>query len=190
MKFRSYPYLIQLLLLTILFAGLTRLGLLFSYVETTASQVWSPAGLSIMVLFAAGPRFLPAVVLGTAMAYLFVLPSIPAALILSAGSGLEAVIGYLLLKKVRFDPSICSLPEVGKLVLVSGGVSTAANALFSVLWYSLFAPQVAEKFFTYLMLWWMGNLMGVIAIAPAVCLILSRRLTRWNKRRITEFIIL
>jgi PAS domain S-box-containing protein len=174
------------MLQTVLFAAVTRIGLQFSYVGTGISQIWSPAGVSLIVLFFSGPRMLPAVFIGTAVNYLTILPSVPAALFLAAGSALEAWIGYRMLLAVKFLPSLNSLREIGKLVFIGGGVGTAVNALVSTVSYALFIP-LSGPFSTYMVLWWLGNLVGVIVIAPILCLVISQRLKWWSSRRLAEF---
>jgi PAS domain S-box-containing protein len=190
MKFNTLPYPVQLFLLTVLIAGITRIGLLFSFVDAEISQVWSPAGVTILVLFFAGVKFFPAVLVGTAVNYLLILPSVPGAAGISIGSTIEAVIGCWVLKRMQFDPSLRTLSGIGTLVVISGGVSTAVNALFSVTWYSVFIPSVAQDVSLTLLLWWMGNLVGVIVLSPIICLMQSRREPLWGGRQLLEFSVL
>jgi PAS domain S-box-containing protein len=190
LKFSSIPFPVQFLLMTVLVAGITRIGLLFSYVDSAVTQIWSPAGLSIIIVYTLGPRLLPAVIAGVSVNYLFLLPSVPATLVLSAGTGLEALIGYRLLVWTKFDPSLRTLPEVGKLVVISGAVSTAANALFSASLYSVLIPGMSDLFGTHLVLWWLGNLVGVVVIAPVAGMIIVHRFELWERRRLLEYLFL
>lgn len=173
-----------------LVGGIHWIGLSLSFVGTGFTQVWSPSGLSIILLFLFGVRSVPAVLAGTAVNFLLILPSAPAALLLALAAAAEALLGSALLTRTGFDPSLRTLRDVGKLVVVSGAVSTAAGAVLGTAVYTWLLSAGLPSFPMHFLLWWTGNLVGVIVIAPAVCLFTRGQNGTWNGRRTAEFVLL
>ncbi len=173
-----------------LIAGIHWVGVSMSFVGTGYTQVWSPSGLSIVLLFLFGARFAPAVFIGTLVNYLVILPSAPAAILLALVAALEALLGSAILQRTAFEPSLRTLRDVGKLIVVSGVVSTAVGSLLSIAACRWLIPITIPSFSIHFLLWWAGNLTGVIVIAPVVCLFARKRHGSWNARRIAEFALL
>lgn len=183
----TLPYPLQLFLVFVLMAGITRTGMSFAVIDAGITQIWFPSGVSIVVLFLLGKRFAPAVLLGTLVNYLFAVPSVTAAVLLASAAAAEGMLGSALLRWTSFDASLRSLRDIGKLIVVSGAVSTAAGALASTLISLLFITPLQSNLSIHLPLWWLGNLVSVVLLAPAVCLAAVIRGKRWSRRHSAEF---
>ena len=190
MKFSSIPYIFQLIIYSVLFAIITRIGLMFSYIPAEASQIWSPTGLSIVLLFISGPRILPAIFFGVVINYVTTVSSLPLGIMLAFGSTMEGYIGYILLKRAEFTSSLRRLRDVGTLIIISGGISTLANAFFSVAAAGIFTPELHAHYLPNVLIWTMGNISGVIIIAPLLFVMVSRRFERIEQKRIAEFMVM
>ncbi len=88
-----------LLLLTLLYVGCARLGLLFATAHKQASPVWPVTGLAIAACSLFGLRVWPAVFVGAALANYDNGTALPTSLIIGVGNTLEAVVGALLLRQ-------------------------------------------------------------------------------------------
>ncbi|MFA6468172.1 MAG: PAS domain S-box protein [Bacteroidota bacterium] len=186
MKFSSLPYSIRLIACTVLVAGTTTIGMFFYFGESSQMQIWSPAGLSIVILYYNGTRFLPAVFVGVALINLFFVPSVSLALALAIGSVLEGYIGYRLLLYLKFNPALHTLTDAGKLIVISGLIGTLCNALFSASSFSLWHQPAGVSFLDHTLLYWTGNFVGVIAISPVLFIVIGRQFERLAPGKIAE----
>ncbi|NUN69156.1 MAG: PAS domain S-box protein [Bacteroidetes bacterium] len=187
---QAIPYPLQLVLFTVAIAGIHGIGMSLAYTGTGLTQVWSPSGLTILLLFLMGRHIVPAVLAGTAVSFLIFLPSVPAALLLACVASLEALLGAFLLRRSEFDPGLRSLRDVGRLIVMSGAVSTAAGALLGSVIHSLLVVPDEPFQPLNILLWWMGNLVGVIVLTPALCLLTAPWTGQWGRRRVAEFALL
>lgn len=186
MKIDALPHSVQQLLVTLLFGVITKVGLEFSFVDTTYAQIWSPTGLSIVVLYFLGNRFAPAIFIGSAVNYIVLQSSFPVGIALAFGSTLEAYIGCTILKRTNFNPALRTLSDIWNLVFKSGATSALLSALIGVSSVSFLKPEVLDSFFPYVALWWMGNFVGVIVVAPMLFLMFSKRFNILITRKILE----
>jgi signal transduction histidine kinase len=152
-------------LLLVVYLGAAKLGLRFDALGGVASTVWPPTGIALVALFLYGYRLWPAIALGALIAnYQAGVPLVTAA-IMAAGNTLEAVIGAAILARSGFGPHLDRLRDVF-LLLVTALVSTTVSASGGV--FGLLAGGVAvthgyDKVWT---VWWLGDVMGDLLIAP------------------------
>ncbi len=171
-------------------AAITKIGVTLSLVDSDLTQIWSPAGLTIVLIYFAGARFLPAVFAGVLVNYLFLLDAPPHAMLLAAGSTIEAYAGSWLLKKYSFQPTMKRLRDVGILIVVAGAVSTSLNALVAVSASMLFHPVIGNQAMMAAVTAWTGNFAGVVIIAPILFTLFSRKFEKQSARQLVEFAIL
>ncbi len=189
MNFSSRPYLVQLAAYTALFAATMYAGLMFSYVQQDFIQLWSPAGVSMALLYFAGVRFLPVIFIGTALNYFFLLSSPFLAVMLAIGSTAEGYVGYLLLRNSTFDPRMRRIRDIGIAVLYAGGIATAVNALFSVTAAGMIQPSYGGSYPLLMLVWWLGNIAGVIVTAPTLFAMFSRRFEHLALQKVVELLV-
>jgi len=185
--FTRLPYAVQLTACAVVVAIVTKIGLMFSLVQINVPQIWSPAGLSIVILYFLGPRFLPAIFVGVLVNYLFLFVSTPVGILLAVGSTLEALLGSIILKRSKLNATLGTLRDVGKVILLGGVISTLFNAVFSVTASTLFNLDVREHYASTILLWWMGNMDGFIVVAPLLFVLIMRRFGTIEKRKVMEF---
>src|SRR6185369_4748424 len=106
------------------------------------------------------------------------------AAILATGNTLEAVVGAALLRRFSFDPRLARLRDVLLLVALAALASTLISATFGVAAAALASLQRAESYPVFWAVWWVGDAMGALLIAPLICvwaspIQLSRRPLRW-----------
>lgn len=174
MKLSSLSFVAQLLVSAALCSGITAIGLLLSFGKTDVSLFWSPAAFSILFLYSAGTRFLPAVFFSVAIVYGVSTESLPHAVIYGIGSSIEALIGSALLKRTGFQPAILSRYDILKLIVLCGGFSTFVNAHFIAASMSLLYPESVKQFIPTVLLYWTSNLSGFVVFAPLLSMALHR----------------
>ena len=185
MKFTSLPYFVQLAVYTVLVAVAAKLGIAISPSELF---LWSPAGLSVVILTVSGIRFLPAVMIGTAAVFLPAFPSSQIGAVIAAGATLEAIIGSLLLRRYAFDPQIRTFRDVTLLIFAGGAVSTFVNALISVSAMTFLQEPAAAPFVNSVLLWWTGNLAAVIVVAPLLFVLTKRLPKQFSVKGVAELL--
>ena len=164
-----------------------KLGLVITAVGGFATPVWAPSGLSLAALVLFGQRLWPGIALGALLVNLWAGASAGVALGISAGNTLEAVLGAYALGRVPgFDPGLGRLKDVLALVLLAAVLSTAVSATVGVS--TLFLGGVlprAELLATW-RVWWVGDAVGAIVVAPLLMAAPALRDVLRDRRRLWE----
>jgi signal transduction histidine kinase len=164
-----------------------KLGLVIAAVGGFATPVWAPSGLSLAALVLFGPRLWPGIALGALLVNLWAGASASVALGISAGNTLEAVLGAYALGRVPgFDPGLGRLKDVLAFVLLAALLSTAVSATVGVS--TLFLGGVlprAELLATW-RVWWVGDAVGDIVVAPLLMAAPGLRDVLRDRRRLWE----
>ncbi|OJT17049.1 hypothetical protein BO221_47415 [Archangium sp. Cb G35] len=150
------------------------LGLTQATIANAASPVWPATGVSLAGLLLLGVSRWPAIFVGALVSILGFGSGAPlaATLAMAVGNTLEAVLGVLLLRRLGFSPSLSRTQDV--LAFTATVVSCPlASALVGALSLGLTGGVPWEGFFLTAWVWWLGNVMGALVVAP-VLLLLSR----------------
>ncbi|HXU01040.1 MAG TPA: MASE1 domain-containing protein [Polyangia bacterium] len=166
------------------YVATARLGLTFDALAGVATTVWPPTGIALAALVLRGPQLWPVVTLAALTVNIMTGIPIWGAAIIAAGNTLEAVVGAALLRRFSFDPRLARLRDVLLLVGWAALVSTMISASFGVAATALAKLQRAESYPVFWAVWWVGDAMGDLLIAPLICvwassIRLSRRPLRW-----------
>jgi signal transduction histidine kinase len=161
-----------------------RLGLSFDALAGIATTVWPPTGIALAALVLRGTQLWPAVALAAFVVNVTTGIPIWGAAIIAVGNTLEAVVGASLLRRFSFDPRLARLRDVLLLVGLAALLSTLISATFGVIAAALANLHHAESYPVFWAVWWVGNAMGALLIAPLICVWarpapLSRRPLRW-----------
>jgi signal transduction histidine kinase len=175
---------LEFLLVFVAYGATARLGLSFDALGGIATTVWPPAGLALAALVLRGPRLWPAVT--AAALAVNATTGIPlwGAAIIAVGNTLEAVVGATLLLRLGFDGRLQRLRDVLLLVVVAAFGSTLISATLGLAAAALAQVRPAESYSAFWSVWWIGDAMGDLLIAPLICVWttqgrLSRRPLRW-----------
>jgi PAS domain S-box-containing protein len=151
--------------LFVAYVSAAKLGIELSVAHGVITPVWAPTGIALAALVLYGPRLWPAVALGAFVANATSgLAPIDAAFV-AVGNTLEAVVGSMLLLYVGFRPAIDRVRDVFSLIVYGALVSTliAATNGVTVLWVS---GELDRSFGSEWLLWWIGDAMGALIVAP------------------------
>ena len=157
----------DVVLLTVAYYLLARIGLALGSLPGNVAPVWPPAGFALAVLLVRGRRLWPGVALG-ALAVNGLDGGMPlgSALGMAAGNTLAAVAAVTLLGRLGFrtlERSRDVAAFVGVAVLSSGVSATVGTV-------SLHLGEVlsADRYWTALRMWWLGDALGDLVVAPAL----------------------
>ena len=159
-------------------------GLSFDALAGIATTVWPPTGIALAALILRGTQLWPAVALGAFTVNLTTGIPLWGAAIIATGNTLEALVGAVLLRRMSFDARLGRLRDVLLLVGLAALLSTVVSATFGVAAAALASLQRAESYPVFWVVWWVGDAMGALLIAPLICVWagpvrLSRRPLRW-----------
>src|SRR5512143_1906966 len=121
LQFKSMGiYLLQVMLLAVIYHLAVRLGLKTAYVQINTSPVWPPTGIALAALLIFGYRIWPGISLSVLLGSVLSGADFGVALGMSLGNTLEALAGAYLLKRfINFHNDIDRIRDVLGLGMVS-----------------------------------------------------------------------
>jgi PAS domain S-box-containing protein len=170
-----------MLLLAGVYCALARLGLSQATV-LGMSPVWPAAGVGLAGLVLLGVSRWPALFLGVVLSRVLGGEGVSLATVsVGLGNVLEAVLGALLLRRLGFSASLERTQDVGLLVGVSL-LCPLASAVVGGLTFVLSGSAAWADLGRVVGVWWVGNTLGTLVVAPALLLLASPRPEpRWRE---------
>src|SRR5262249_3066767 len=154
------------------YVGAAKLGLALSVADGVITPVWAPTGIALASMILFGRRVWPAILVAAFIANATSGAAIPVALAISVGNTLEAVVGSALLSRARFRPALDRVRDVIALIVLGAAVSTTFSAPLGVttLW---IAEDLKSSYGFSWFLWWTGDAMGDLVVAPFLLVIFT-----------------
>ena len=177
-RFRARAWIAPVIFIA--YVATARIGLSFDALAGIATTVWPPTGIALAALVLRGTHLWPAVAIAAFAVNVNTGIPIWGAVIIAAGNTLEAVVGASLLRRFSFDARLARLRDV--LLLVGGAAlgSTLISATFGVAAAALAHLHRAESYPLFWAVWWVGDAMGALLIAPLICVWAAPM--RWSRR--------
>jgi integral membrane sensor domain MASE1/anti-sigma regulatory factor (Ser/Thr protein kinase) len=169
--------------------GSAQLGLELSLVHDTVTPLWPPTGVAVVAFLALGLRQWPAVAVAAVLVNLPITPSWWAALMIAAGNTVAPVVCVLLLRRLHFSPQLSRLRDAVRLVIVAPltmAISATVGTCALELSHGLGRTGFADAWWV----WWAGDAMGVLIVAPFLWSLWPVRWTRPSVRRAAEAVVL
>lgn len=182
---------VQLAGVSLLYFAASHLGYQFATVGGVVSLVWPPSGLALVAALVFGYRICLGVAAGQLIANLSVGISFGVAALMGLGAALGAAAGAALLTRVAdFRPDLNRGGDVLGLLLFAAVASTAVSAIVGV--GALVAGGVipATGYLQGCINWWLGDMMGVLVVAPPLLLSLTHARPRLSARQWVEALAL
>jgi integral membrane sensor domain MASE1/anti-sigma regulatory factor (Ser/Thr protein kinase) len=165
---QSRPYIQQFAVVAVAYYVAGRLGLSLSLVGRSVTPLWPPTGVAVVALLALGRRLWPAIVIAAFAINAPISPTVLAAAAIAAGNVLAPVAAVSLLLLADFRPNLARVRDATVLVLLGALLSMAISATvgsLTLLWSDAIS---AREFAGTWSVWWTGDAMGVLIIAPFV----------------------
>jgi PAS domain S-box-containing protein len=172
------------------YIGAAKFGLHLSVANGVITPVWPPAGIAISALVLRGPRLWPAIAVGALVSNATSGVSIGVATAISAGNTLEALAGWYLLSRVNFRPALDRARDVLALAILAGFVATAVAATNGVTTLRIAGSAAATPYGSAWALWWLGDAMGILLLAPLLLVWATRPWRMPARARIAEGVVL
>lgn len=152
-------------------------GLRFAVVGETVTLVWAPSGIALVAVLLGGWRAGPGILLGAFLANLLTDVAWMVAAGIALGNTLAALAGAGLLQRLaRFCPALERRRDVFALVLLGAVLAPMLSASAGVLALQAGAELRGAGPASAWLTWWLGDMMGVLVVAPLLLLGFSQRL--------------
>ncbi|MFI2303205.1 MASE1 domain-containing protein [Actinacidiphila glaucinigra] len=166
------------LVLAAAYYGGARIGLEQQLVRGQVTPLWPPTGIALVGLLLGGIRLWPGIAIGAFAVNIMIGPSLLPVLGIVAGNTLAPVCACLLLRRVGFRVELGRLQDALGLVFLGalGGMLISATIGSALLVAS--GAEPAGAFWPTWSVWWTGDAMGVLVIAPMLLVLRTARLPR------------
>ena len=177
---RSATAYVRLLVLVALAYYLgARVGLSLSLVESNVTPLWPPTGIAVAALLILGRSMWPAVAVAAFAVNLPISTSVVAALATATGNTLAPMLAVVLLHRVGFRRQLDRQRDAVAIVFLGALVSMLVSATVGAGALAASGNITTSQLPTAWAVWWTGDAMGVLVVAP---FLLSIPLF-WEERR-------
>lgn len=167
------------------YVGAAKLGLALDVSHGVITPVWAPSGIALAALLILGVRYWPAVALGAFVANATGDASLAVAAGITVGNTAAAVFGAFLVRRIGFTPALDRVRSVLALVIGGALLSTIVSATNGVTVLTI-ADATEDPYGTAWVLWWFGDAMGVLMVAPVLLVLYASRHIRPTPLRVVE----
>lgn len=159
----------RLLVITLVYFIMGKLGLLIPNLSPGVTMIWLPSGIAVAALMRWGYFYWPAIFVGafladgsqTGFAYFWVYCGI------GVGSTVAALLTTWLLKRFKFSPTLNHIRDIALMALFAG-LGTVIAATFGigslVMGGIIPTTEISESW----MIWWAGDTVGVLLALPTL----------------------
>jgi serine phosphatase RsbU (regulator of sigma subunit)/integral membrane sensor domain MASE1/anti-sigma regulatory factor (Ser/Thr protein kinase) len=168
-----------------------RLSLTLSLVGESVTPLWPPTGIALVAILILGYRIWPAITIAAFLVNLPIGPSARTAIEIAVGNTAAPVFAAALLRLVSFRSELDRTRDAVALVALAALFATTVSATVGALALDEAGALEAGSFWPTWLVWWAGDAMGILAVAP---LLLSYRHVRpsWPRSwiRVIEGVLL
>src|SRR5262245_39551709 len=180
----------QLALVAVAYFAAARAGLALATVADQVTIVWPSAGIALGALVLFGYRAWPAVTVGAFLANAAHAPAATAGAI-AIGNTLEALAGAWMLRRLAgFDAALERVKDVLGLLVLAAGLSTTVSATVGVTTLCATGVRPWSDYSLLWGVWWMGDAMGDLVVAPLLLTWAGWRRLPWGPWRVPEVVAL
>jgi PAS domain S-box-containing protein len=167
-----------------------RLSLTLALVGDQVTPVWPPTGIALVALLWLGPRVWPGIAAAAFLVNLPLGPSWWAAAIIAAGNTLAPLVSWFLLRRVGFDPRLERWRDALAIVVLGALAGMLVSATIGATTLFVSGATMQYGFPATWAVWWTGDAMGVLIVAPFLLTIGSVRPGRWSWAKRVEAVVL
>ncbi|HZV78391.1 MAG TPA: MASE1 domain-containing protein [Candidatus Binatus sp.] len=158
------------------YVGFAKLGFTLAFSTQQVTAVWPPTGIAVAALVLLGYRVWPAIYVGAFVANALTHePPFTAALI-AIGNTLGPALGAFFLRRVGFDPALERVRDIVALVIYASALAMMVPPTNGVAQLALAGIVPWSSYTSVWWLWWVGDSMGVLLVAPLIFV--------WSRARI------
>ena len=162
-----------------------RLGLSLSLVEQNVTPLWPPSGIALAAFLVLGRSMWPGVALAALAVNLPISAGFVPALLTAFGNTIAPLVAATVLERTGFRRQLDRLRDALGIVFLGALASMTISATIGSV--TFIASQGTGQLASAWAVWWTGDAMGVLAVAPfLLCIPLFRELEPWPAARWLE----
>ena len=171
---RLINYLARLAAVAIVYWSAARLSLNLALVHGQVTPIWPPTGIALVTFLTLGRGLWPAIAVGAFAVNLPLGPSPLGAAVIAGGNTLAPLVSAELLRRVGFRRQLDRMRDAVAIVVLGAlvGMTVSATVGSSVLTLSGAVPM--GNFAPTWAVWWAGDAMGVLLVAPMLLTLVPR----------------
>ena len=143
-----------------------RLGLLLSLVERNVTPLWPPTGIAVVAMLVLGRSVWPGVAVAALLVNAPISADLGAAAVTAVGNTLAPLVAATLLRRVGFRQEIDRQRDALAIVFLGALVSMAVSASVGTATLAASGSIPWSGFWPAWTVWWTGDAMGVLVVAP------------------------
>jgi serine phosphatase RsbU (regulator of sigma subunit)/anti-sigma regulatory factor (Ser/Thr protein kinase) len=159
-------YLVRAAVVAVAYYLAAELGLRLALVGDTVTPLWPPTGVALVAFLGWGRKLWPAVTLAALAVNVPNGPTVPAAILIAVGNTVAPIVAVTLLQKVDFRRGLGRVRDAIALVLLGALASMAVSATIGAVALVALGPDDIDNFLEAWSVWWTGDAMGVLIVAP------------------------
>jgi signal transduction histidine kinase len=162
--------------LALLYFGAAKSGLALAFATKQVTAIWPPTGVALAAFLLFGRRLWPGVFFGAFLANATHGETLATAAGIALGNALAPALGaYLLRHLAHFDNAFARLRDVIALLVLGAALAMTVSASNGVLQLALAGIVPWSNYFSVWWVWWVGDAMGVLLVAPPLLTFFSSR---------------
>jgi integral membrane sensor domain MASE1 len=176
---------VQILAVALAYYVAAKIGLELALVRGQVTPLWPPTGISLTCLLVFGIRCWPGITAGAFLINSAIGPTFLGVTAISAGNTLAPVCAYLLLTRVGFRTDLKRLKDVIALITLGAFTGMLVSSTIGTSTLVLTGALPGHEFWVAWSVWWTGDAMGVLVVAPVLLVAATARpgwhrpLARW-----------
>lgn len=187
---RAHPLLLSACV-ALAYFGAAKLGFLLASSTKQVTAVWPPTGIAVVALLFFGWRAAPGVLAGAFCVNFAMDERWYTALGIAIGNTLGPILGAMALARgARIDVTLARMRDVLALVVFGAFGSMLVTAANGVAWLAATGIVPWSRYFSVLWVWWVGDAMGVLVVAPVLLSWTAKPRIAWRGLRLLEWIAL
>src|SRR6266851_3545620 len=157
---------LQLAVVTLAYWLAAIASLRLALVHGQVTPIWPPTGIALVAILVFGRRVWPAVFVAALAVNLPIGPSPLGAAFIAAGNTLAPLTAAALLKRSGFRIELDRLRDASAIILLGALVAMTISATVGTSVLVLSAAVPTDGFWSTWAVWWTGDAMGVLLVAP------------------------
>ena len=180
----------ELLLVAAAYYVAASLSLSLALVGDQVTPVWPPTGIALVALLWLGSRVWPGIAAAAFLVNLPISPSWWVAACIAAGNTLAPLFALFLLKRAGFQSRLERLHDALAIVVLGALAGMLVSATIGATTIFVSGAIIEWGFAAAWSVWWTGDAMGVLIVAPFLLTVRSLALGEWSWARRAEAAVL
>jgi signal transduction histidine kinase len=158
--------LLQLAAVALAYWFAASLSLRLALVHGQVTPIWPPTGIALVAILVFGRRVWPAVFVGALAVNLPIGPTPLGAAFIAAGNTLAPLTAAALLKRAHFRIELDRLRDAAAIIVLGALAAMTISATIGTSVLVLWGGVPLDNFWSTWAVWWTGDAMGVLLVAP------------------------